>query len=140
VAQGIVASLARPGGNVTGLSPMVTETSSKRVELLRELVPSAARIAALFNMGNPAIPPQWKEVEMAARSLVMQAQLLDVRKAEDLAPAFDVAVRRRADGLVVGHETLTQANQQQIVKLAAKLGYRPSTIAASLRAGLRPMV
>jgi putative ABC transport system substrate-binding protein len=120
VAQGIVASLARPGGNVTGLSPMVTETSSKRVELLRELVPSAARIAALFNMGKPAIPPQWKEVEMAARSLGMPAQLLDVRKAEDLAPAFDVAVRRRADGPVVGHETLTQANQQQIVKLAAK--------------------
>jgi putative ABC transport system substrate-binding protein len=56
----------------------------------------------------------------------MQAQLLVVRKAEDLAPAFDVAVRRRADGLVVGHETLTQASQQQIVKLATK--HRPPSI------------
>jgi len=110
VAQGIVASLARPGGNLTGLSPMVTETWSKRVELLRTLVPRATRIAGLFNMGNPAMPPQWKEVEMAARSLGIQAQLLDVRKPENLGPAFDAAVRQRADGLVVGHETLTQAN------------------------------
>ncbi len=120
VAQGIVASLARPGANVTGLSPMVTETYPKRVELLRALVPRAVRTAALFNMGNPAIPPQWKEVEMAARSLGMQAQLLDVRKLEDLGPAFDAAVQQRADGLVVGLDTLTQANRQHIVELAAK--------------------
>jgi putative ABC transport system substrate-binding protein len=120
VAQGIVASLARPGANVTGVSPMVTETYAKRVELLRALVPRAARIAALFNMGNPAHPPEWKEVEMAARSLGMQIQLLDVRKLEDLAPAFDAAVRQRADGLVVGIDTLTQANRRHIVELAAK--------------------
>ena len=120
VAVGFVASLARPGGNVTGLSPMVTETFSKRVEILRALVPKAARIACLFNMGNPAIPFQWQEAEKAARALGMQAQLLDVRKSEDLAPAFAAAVRQRADGLVVGHETLTQANQRHIVELAAK--------------------
>jgi putative ABC transport system substrate-binding protein len=120
VAQGIVTSLARPGGNLTGLSPMVTETYAKRVELLRALVPRAARIAALFNMGNPAIPPQWREVEVAARSLGMQAQLLDVRKPEDLGPAFEAAVRQRADALVVGLDTLTQANRQHIVELAAK--------------------
>jgi putative ABC transport system substrate-binding protein len=120
VAQGIVASLARPGANVTGVSPMVTETYPKRVQLLRALVPRAARIAALFNMGNPANPPEWKEVEMAARSLGMQAQLLDVRKLEDLAPAFDAAVRQRADGIVVGVDTLTQANRRHIVELAAK--------------------
>jgi putative ABC transport system substrate-binding protein len=120
VAQGIVASLARPGANVTGVSPMVTETYPKRVQLLRALVPRAARIAALFNMGNPANAPEWKEVEMAARSLGMQAQLLDVRKLEDLAPAFDAAVRQRADGIVVGVDTLTQANRRHIVELAAK--------------------
>jgi putative ABC transport system substrate-binding protein len=119
VAQGIVASLARPGANVTGVSPLVTETYPKRVELLRALVPKAARIAALFNMGNPANPPEWKEVEMAARSLGMQTQLLDVRKREDLAPAFDAAVRQRADGLVVGIDTVTQANRRHIVELAA---------------------
>lgn len=120
VAQGIVASLARPGANVTGLSPMVTETYPKRVELLKALVPRAARIAALFNMGNPANPPDWKGVEMAARSLGMQAQLLDVRKPEDLGPAFDAVVRQRVDGLVVGVDTLTLANRRHIVELAAK--------------------
>ena len=120
VAQGIVASLARPGTNVTGLQPLVTELYPKRVELLRALVPRAVRIAALFNMGNPALPPQWKAVEMAARSLGMQAQLLDVRKPEDLGPAFEAALRQRADGLVVGLDTLTHANRRHIVELAAK--------------------
>ena len=120
VAQGIVASLARPGTNVTGLNPMVTELYPKRVELLRTLVPGAMRIAGLFNMSNPAIPPQWKAVEMAALSLGMQPQLLDVRKPEELGPAFDAAVRQRADGLVVGLDTLTNANRRHIVELAAK--------------------
>ncbi|PYN82321.1 MAG: ABC transporter substrate-binding protein [Candidatus Rokuibacteriota bacterium] len=120
VAQGIIDSLAHPGGNITGLSATVTEIYPKRVELLRELVPKAARIAVLFNMGNPAIPPQWKEVEMAARSLGVLAQLLDVRKLEDLRPAFDAAIRQRADAIVVGLETLTLANAPLIVDLAAK--------------------
>jgi putative tryptophan/tyrosine transport system substrate-binding protein len=120
VAQGIVTSLARPGANVTGLSTMVTEIYPKRVELLKTLVPRAVHIAALFNMTNPSIPPQWKEVEMAARSLGMQAQLLDVRKAEDLGPAFDAATRQRADAIVVGLDTLTLANWRYIVELAAK--------------------
>jgi putative ABC transport system substrate-binding protein len=120
VAQGIVATLARPGGNVTGLSPVVTETYPKRVELLKELVPKATRIAALFNMDNPAIPPQWKEVETAVRSLGLQPQLLDVRKPEDLGSAFDAAIRQHADALIVGLETLTLANQRIIVDLAAQ--------------------
>jgi putative tryptophan/tyrosine transport system substrate-binding protein len=120
VGQGVVAGLARPGGNVTGLSAVVTELYAKRVQLLRDLVPRAARIAALFNMSNPAIPPQWKEVETAARSLNLQPQLLDVRKPEDLGPAFDAATRHRADMLVVGLETLTLTSQQTIVELAAR--------------------
>jgi putative tryptophan/tyrosine transport system substrate-binding protein len=120
VAQGIVASLARPGGNVTGLSPVTTETYPKRVELLKELIPKATRIAALFNMGNPAIPPQWKEVETAVRSLGLEPLLLDVRTPEDLGPAFESAIRRRSHALVVGLDTLTLANQRLIVDLAAK--------------------
>jgi putative ABC transport system substrate-binding protein len=120
VGQGIIASLARPGGNITGLSATVTEIYPKRVELLRELVPRATRIAALFNMSNPAIPRQWKEVETAARALGLQAQLLDVRKVEDLRPAFETAVRQRADALIVGLETLTLANAPLIVDLAAR--------------------
>jgi putative ABC transport system substrate-binding protein len=86
----------------------------------KELVPKAVRIAVLFNMGNPALPPQWREVERAARSLGIEPLLLDVRKVEDLEPAFDTAVRHRADALLVGIETLTQANQRLIVDLAAR--------------------
>ena len=121
VGQGIVASLARPGGNITGLSAAVTEIYPKRVELLRELVPRAARIAGLFNMGNPALPPQWKEVEMAARSLgiaapaARRAKRLKIWSRRSMPPA-----RQRADALVVGLDTLTQANQRLIVDLAAK--------------------
>jgi ABC-type uncharacterized transport system substrate-binding protein len=120
VGQGVVASLAHPGGNITGLSAVVTELYAKRVQLLRDLVPRAARIAALFNMSNPALPSQWKEVEIAARSLGLQSHLLDVRKSEDLAPAFDAANKHRADVLMVGLETLTLTNQQLIVDLAAR--------------------
>jgi hypothetical protein len=71
-------------------------------------------------MSNPALPPQWKEVETAARSLGIEPQLLDVRQPEDLEPAFDAAIRQRADALVVGLETLTQTNQRVLVGLAAK--------------------
>ena len=120
VGQGIITSLAHPGGNNTGLSATVTEIYPKRVELLKELVPKAARIAALFNMSNPAIPRQWTAVETAARSLGVQPLLLDVRKADDLRPAFETAMRERADALVVGLETLTLANAPLIVDLAAK--------------------
>jgi len=120
VGQGIITSLAHPGGNITGLSATVTEIYPKRVELLKELVPKAARIAALFNMSNPAIPRQWTAVETAARSLGVQPLLLDVRRADDLRPAFETAMRERADALVVGLETLTLANAPLIVDLAAK--------------------
>jgi putative ABC transport system substrate-binding protein len=90
------------------------------VQLLRELVPQVTRIAALFNMSNPALPPQWRGVETAARSLGIEPQLLDVRKREDLEQAFDAAIRLHAGALIVGIDTLTQANRQLIVELAAR--------------------
>ena len=120
VGQGVVASLARPGGNITGLSAAVTEIFPKRVQLLKELAPQTSRLAGLFNMSNPALPPQWKEVEKAARTLGIEPLLLDVRKAEDLEPAFEAAIRQRADALIVGIDTLTQANHRLIVDLAAR--------------------
>ncbi len=113
-------AFARPGRNITGLSAAVTEIYPKRVQLLRELVPRAARIAVLFNMSNPALPPQWKEIEMAARSLGIEPHLLDVRIPTDLEPAFAAATKQRADALIVGLDTLTQANQRGIVDLVAK--------------------
>jgi putative ABC transport system substrate-binding protein len=120
VGTGLVASLGRPGGNVTGLSLFNVEIYAKRVELLRELVPRLTRIAGLFNMGNPVLPLQWKEVERAARSLGIQAQLLDVRRPEDLPRAFDAAAKQRAQALIVGLDGVTQGNLRPIAELAAK--------------------
>jgi ABC-type uncharacterized transport system substrate-binding protein len=120
VLSGIVSSLARPGGNVTGLSAVVVEVSGKRLELIREVAPGVSRVAALFNMSNPNDALQWKEIETAAPSLRVQLQLLDVRKPSDFAGAFDAAVKGRAGALVVGLDALTWANHRPIVDLAAK--------------------
>jgi len=129
VGQRLVDSLAHPGGNVTGLSAAVTQIYPKRVQLLRELVPRATRLAALLNMSNPALPSQWREIEKAARSIDIEPLLLDVRKVEDLEPAFTTAARLRVDAMIVGLDTLTQANQWMIVDLAAK--YRLPAMYAS---------
>jgi putative ABC transport system substrate-binding protein len=120
VGTGIVTSLAHPGGNVTGLSSALTEAYGKRVELLKDLVPGLARIAAIFNMGNPVIPPQWKIVEATAHSLGLDAQLLDVRRPEDLPAAFDRAVQENAQALVVGLDGVTQANLRPIAEFAVR--------------------
>ena len=120
VLSGVVSSLARPGGNVTGLSAVVVEVSGKRLELIREVAPGVSRVAALFNMSNPNDALQWKEIETAAPSLRVQLQLLDVRKPSDFAGAFDAAVKGRAGALVVGLDALTWANHRPIVELAAK--------------------
>lgn len=120
VASGIVASLARPGGNVTGLSSVTTDLDAKRLGVLREAVPSLARAGALINMGSSSNALEWKVIETAARSLGIQLLLLDVRAREDLGPAFEAAIRQRADGLVVWQEALFQANRILIAELAAK--------------------
>ena len=120
VGAGLVASLGRPGGNVTGLSNYNVEIYAKRVELLKELLPKLTRIAGLFNMGNPVLPIQWSVAERAARSLGMQPQLLDVRRPEELARAFDTAAKEHAEAMVVALDGLTQANLQLIAELAAK--------------------
>ncbi len=120
VLSGVVSSLARPGGNVTGLSAIVGAISGKRLELIREVVPGVSRVAALFNMSNPIDALQWKEIETAAPSLRVQLQLLDVRKPGDFAGAFDAAVKGRAGALVVGLDALTWANHRPIVEFAAK--------------------
>jgi putative tryptophan/tyrosine transport system substrate-binding protein len=129
VGQRLVDSLAHPGGNVTGLSAAVTQIYPKRVQLLRDLVPRATRLAALLNMSNPALPSQWREIEKAARSIDIEPLLLDVRKVEDLEPAFTTAGRQRVDAMIVGLDTLTQANQGVIVDLAAR--YRLPAMYAS---------
>jgi putative ABC transport system substrate-binding protein len=111
----IVASFAQPGGNITGVITFSTELTAKRVEILKELVPGVSRIALLHNMGNPAVPPEWEETKTAARSLGLQAELLDVRSQDDLGRAFELAVRQHVDGVVIGADGLTQMHQQAII-------------------------
>ncbi len=116
----VVTRLSHPGGNVTGLSSLTSDLEAKRVELLRQLVPTATRIAALYDMGNPVFELRWREMEAATHSLGIQAQLLDARKPEDFARLFDAASRQRAEGLVVGQDGLLQANRKLIAELATK--------------------
>jgi ABC-type uncharacterized transport system substrate-binding protein len=118
VGSGLAASLARPGGNFTGLSSISSEIESKQLELVAELVPRIGRIAVLYNMGNPLYPPTWREVESLVRPRGIRPQLLDVRKPADLGPAFDAARVQGADALLVGMDGLTQANRETIVELA----------------------
>jgi putative ABC transport system substrate-binding protein len=82
IGTGLAVSLARPGGNVTGLTAINNDTELKRLELLKEMVPGAVRIAAMYNMSNLSFALRWKEVELAARALGAESQLLDVRKPE----------------------------------------------------------
>jgi putative ABC transport system substrate-binding protein len=118
--RAIVASFAHPGGNITGVTTFSTELTAKRIELLKELVPNLSRVALLHNMGNPAVPPEWEETKTAARSLGLQAELLDVRSQGDLGRAFELAVRQHVDALLIGADGLTQMHQQTIVDLVAR--------------------
>jgi putative ABC transport system substrate-binding protein len=118
--MGVVASLARPGGNVTGLSAFVTELAGKRVELVKELRPGHSIAAFFHNMGNPVVPPQWEETKKAAQTLGIEVTLLDVRTKDDIPAAFETATVRRVDTLLVGIDGLIQENRQLIADLAAK--------------------
>jgi ABC-type uncharacterized transport system substrate-binding protein len=118
--RAIVASFARPGGNITGVTTFSTELTAKRIEILKELVPSLSRVALLHNMGNPAVPPEWEETKTAARSLGLQAELLDVRSQADLGRALERAIRQHVDALVIGADGLTQMHQQTIVDWVAR--------------------
>jgi putative tryptophan/tyrosine transport system substrate-binding protein len=117
---GVVASLARPGGNVTGFSAYVTELSAKRAELLKEAFPAITRVGFMQNMGNPVSPPQWEVSQAAAQALGISAELLDVRTAQDIKDAFELIRERRLDALSVGIDTLTQTEAGLIVELAAR--------------------
>jgi ABC-type uncharacterized transport system substrate-binding protein len=115
---GVVASLARPGGNVTGFSAFVRELQAKRVELLKEMIPRVARIGVLLNSSSQLAPGVWKEIEAAAQSQGVQAERLDVRRSEDLEYALDTAVRLRVDALVVAQDIIP--NRRRIPDFVAK--------------------
>ncbi|SRR6266481_2215184 len=132
VATGLVASLARPGGNVTGLSLAATDLAGKRIELLHEVVPGLRRLAIMGNVGNPLVVLEMGEVQAAARTLGLDVVPSGIWRAEDIAPAFE-AFKRRADGLFVVLDPLINSNRLPIASLA--LGARLPTMH-----GLRELV
>ena len=117
VADGIVASLARPGGNVTGLTQISEVLTSKRLELLKEAVPSASRVGVLAHAGSPTQDAQWEAAGHVARAGRFQVQRLDVSEPSDLAPAFKAAGRDGVDALVLLDNAMFTANRSVILDL-----------------------
>jgi len=119
VGSGLVASLARPGSNVTGLSVQSVDAASKRVELLRDVVPNLRRLAVLANESNPIVMREAEEVQAAAHALGVEVAPLYVRRADDIAPAF-AALDSHADALYVPADPLLTSNATAISALALK--------------------
>jgi ABC-type uncharacterized transport system substrate-binding protein len=120
VETGLVASLARPGGNVTGLASLAPELSTKRLELLKEIVSKVSLVAVLWNPNGPAPVLAFKETQLAAKRLGLLLQSLEVRGPDDFESAFGGAIRERASALLVISDPLTNTHQRRIVELAAK--------------------
>jgi putative tryptophan/tyrosine transport system substrate-binding protein len=137
VGTGLVTSLARPGGNITGLSIQQTDLASKRLELLREVLPGLRTVAILVNIGSPNSVLEMGEAQAAARTLGLTAVTSEVRRAEDIAAVLD-ALRGRADALYVCSSPLLVANRIRINNLAlgarlpAMHGFREFTAAGGL--------
>jgi putative tryptophan/tyrosine transport system substrate-binding protein len=117
VASGVVTSLARPGGNVTGLSAQSTELVGKRLELLREIIPSLRQLAVMYNTSNPNVALEAREVQAAARTLDLQVAIFEIRRGEDIAGAFE-KLRDRAEALYIAADPLVIANRIRINTLA----------------------
>jgi putative ABC transport system substrate-binding protein len=120
VKAGLVASLNRPGGNATGVVNIETELTAKRLELLRELVPTAARVAVLFNPASPTAETQVVEVERAARTLGQQISVFHARSESEFDAAFAAIVERHADALFVSGDPLFTSRRARLVALAAQ--------------------
>jgi putative tryptophan/tyrosine transport system substrate-binding protein len=126
VELGFIASLARPGGNITGFTGIPYDIAGKRLELLKETVPKASRAAILVDP-SPAAEAHMKETESASRNLRMQLQLLKVRQPEELENAFQIARQQRAQVLTVVATGLLNSHRPRIVNLAIKTRCLPST-------------
>ena len=120
VGSGFVASLARPGGNITGLSTLAPELSGKRLELLKEIVPKLSRVAVFGTSTSPANAQLLKEVELAARAFGVKLQYLDVLSPKDIETAFRAASKGRADAVLVLAGAVINSQRTQIADLAVK--------------------
>src|SRR5207245_5866442 len=117
---GLVPSLAHPGGNVTGISLMAPDLVGKQLEVLKEIVPQASRMALLRNPTNPASAPQLREAEVAARALGVRLQTLEARVPQEIDSAFAAMTRERAGALVVLTDSIFTNQRRQIAELAAE--------------------
>jgi putative ABC transport system substrate-binding protein len=118
VGSGLVASLARPGGNVTGLSLMAPELAGKRLELLKEILPGISRVAILWNAANPYSALVFKETASAARALGLELQSLEIRAPADLDGALDAAKAQHADTLITVEDPLTMDHAAKIANFS----------------------
>lgn len=119
VGSGFVASLARPGGNITGLSILATEVGGKRLELLKEVVPQALHVAVLWNAAYQAKTLEWHDTQVAARALGVTLQSVEVRGPTDFDRAFAAITQTRPDALITFSDPLTLAHQKRIVDFTA---------------------
>ena len=120
VTAGVVADLARPGGNVTGVSGFAPELSGKRLQIIREILARADVIGVLANLANPTTPPVIRAIETAARQLPAQVHVSDVRRVGDLAGAFDRMERLKVDAVVVVSDPMIHGASRQLVQLAER--------------------
>ena len=120
VAAGLVESLARPGGNITGLSDVAAVLAGKRLELLKEAIPKLSRVAVLWNPQEASSAQQWKESQAAAQELGLQLHSMGVSSAGQFESAFNEAAKARSDALAVVAQSLTISNQKRIADLATK--------------------
>src|SRR6266446_9393005 len=125
VGSGLVASLARPGGNVTGLTIMAPDLLGKRLQLLKEVVPKVSRVALLRNPDNPADTAMLREAEAAARALGVRFQILETRNPQEIEGAFAAMIRERAGAFLGLSDAIFFTQRRQIAELAAK-GRLPS--------------
>src|SRR5262245_37827191 len=120
IEAGLVKSLARPGGNITGLTNIASVLSGKRLEVLKETVPKLSRVAVLWDPQNPGSSLQWKESEIAARELSLRIYSMEVSSANKYESAFNEAMKARNTALTVTLNPLAVSNQERVVELAAK--------------------
>jgi putative ABC transport system substrate-binding protein len=120
VAAGLVDSLARPGGNITGFSSIEAVLAGKRLELLKEAVPKASRVAVLWNPHDPSSAQQWKESQLAARELGLQLHSMEVSSADQFEKAFKAATQVRSSALFAVSNALAASNQIRLTELATK--------------------
>jgi putative ABC transport system substrate-binding protein len=119
VSTGLIASLARPGGNVTGLSDELEQLSAKRMQLLKEAVPKAERIAVIWNVNDPGMQRRYRAIENAARVLRLEVESHALRDPDDFDVAFTAMTARRPDALFLVTDALTNMNQKRVVEFSA---------------------